>query len=145
MNNMSLASFYQISKFFVIPVVLSVITLGFACSGMMNHVSMHDMGMNSVAVMSVNNQECCNTSISKNIGSWKSVLLVIPREIKDALFLLLLGFVAAFSFVGLQFRHDPNDRGWLSYRFYIRDNPDLVLFNHLKLAFARGILNPKVY
>ncbi len=136
-------------KFFKIPVVLiilGVLTFGFVCTGMARHASMHGTDMDSFGVVmsGTNQQECCNTGISKNIESWKSTLLVAPREVKDGL-LLLLGLATAFAFVGLRFRHEPDDRGQLSYRFYIRDNPNILLFNQLRLAFARGILNPKIY
>ncbi len=134
-------------KLSVVLITLAVLSLGFACTGMIGHASMHTTA-NSIGVATVmpaDNQECCNTSISKHIASWKSTFLVLPREVKDGMLLLLLGLVSAFAFMGLRFWHDPDDRQRLSYRFYTRDNPELALFNQLKLAFARGILNPKIY
>lgn len=137
---------YKLIKLPIIFTTLGVLAFGFACTGMLNRQSMHAQAdMNVTAVMPVDNQECCNTSISKHIESWKSTFLVLPREIKDGLLLLLIGLVTALAFVGLRFKHDPDNRERLSYRFYIRDDPELALFNQLKLAFARGILNPKIY
>ena len=136
----------KLLKLPVVLIILGVLTFGFICTGMASHASMHGTDMDSpeVVMSGANQQECCNTGISKNIESWKSTLLVAPRAVKDGL-LLLLGLATAFAFMGLRFIHNPDNREQLSYRFYIRDNPDLILFNHLKLAFARGILNPKLY
>ena len=139
--------FLQKIKLPVILIVLSVLTFGFICTGMASHTSMHDTAMNSVGVTisGADQQECCNTSISKNIESWKSTILVVPREMRDGLLLLILGLIATLA-IGLFLFQQPFSNHHLpSYRLYERDNPDLALFNYLKLAFARGILNPKIY
>lgn len=131
----------------VVIAVLGVLTLGFFCTGMITHVSMHApmASMNATAVMSSDSQqECCNTTISKNIESWKSTLLVLPREVKDGPLLFLLALIIT-AFVGSKFRNDPDDSHRLSRGLYIRDNPELTLFNQLRLAFSNGILNPKIY
>jgi hypothetical protein len=31
------------------------------------------------------------------------------------------------------------------WRFYLKQNPHLPLFNHLREEFSQGILNPKIY
>ena len=142
---MTLTSAQKLFKPSVILITLGVLILGFTCSGMASHASMHG-DMNSIATTQISNQQiCCNTIISKHVASLKSALLFLPREVKDGLFLLQLGLAAAFAFVGLRLRHDPDGHQQFSYRFYIRDNPEFALFNQLKLAFARGILNPKIY
>ncbi len=129
----------------LILVILGVITLGFACAGATKHGFMHNSGMSPVVMTSANNQECCNTSISKHFGQWKDTLLVVPREMRDGLFLLILGLIATLA-VGLFRLREPFSDYYLpSSRLYERDNPNLALFNHLKLAFARGLLNPKIY
>ena len=139
------SNFLQKIKLPIILIVLGILTFGFACAGMTKHTLMHDADMSSVAVLSANNQECCNTSISKHIGSWKDTLLVVPPDMRDGLLILILGLIATLT-IGLFKVHPPlSDYRLLFYKLYARDNPDLALFNHLKFAFARGILNPKVY
>ena len=129
----------------VILITLSVFTFGFACAGITKHASMHDAGMRSVAMTSANNQECCNTSISKHFESWKDALLAVPREMREGLLILILGLIVTLAVGLFRFRHPLTDYHLQFYRSYARDNPDLPLFNHLKFAFARGILNPKIY
>ena len=139
------SNFLQKIKLPVILIVLGVLTFGFACAGMTKHTFMHDADMSSVAISSVNNQECCNTNISKHIESWKNSLLVVPRDMRDGLLLLILGLVAILAIGLYRIRHPFTDHQLPYYKFYTRDNPDLALFNHLRLAYARGILNPKIY
>lgn len=135
---------YMVIKFLIVLVTAGILTLGFACTGTIGHTSTYNAPMNSAMVMSIDNQECCNAGISKHIESWKRALLLPPREVRDALLSLALALVAAFVSACRRV-HFFNDRRQLFYGLYTRDNPDLTLFNHLKLAFARGVLNPKIY
>lgn len=138
-------NYLKTSKLTLILTLLSVLVFGFTCSGMASHASMHNTGMNSdAAVLVGSEQECCNTGISKT-ESWKSTLLIVPREMRDKLLLLIIGLALVIVLGRSRFRRDFADRYLLSYRLYARDNPDLILFNHLKLALSRGTLNPKVY
>lgn len=85
--------------------------------------------------------------MSQRIESWKNTFLAAPQTVRDSLALLALGLTLILAYNQLSFRDrhflfDP-DIGGL--HLYVRQNPDITLFNHLKLAFARGILNPKSY
>jgi hypothetical protein len=138
-------NFLQKVKFPLILIVLGVLAFGFVCAGVTKHAFMHDAGMSSVAMSPVNNQECCNTSVSKHVGSLKDALLVVPREMRDGLLLLILGMIATLAIGLFRFREPFSDHHLPSYGLYERDNPDLALFSYLKIAFVRGILNPKIY
>lgn len=139
----------QVLKIPIILIILGVLTFGFVCAGMASHAPMRSADMNSTGVImsGINQQECCNTSISKNIGSWKNIILTVPDKTRDLFAFLALGLILilGYNWVSLWNRQlSPDlDAGRLS--LYIKVNPDLILFNHLKLAFARGILNPKIY
>ena len=141
--------FPQKIKLPVILIVLGVLTFGFACAGMTKHSFMHDADMNSFGVImsGTNQQECCNTSISKNIDTWKNIVLTVPDKTRDVLSLLVLGLalVLGYGWISLWNRRPPTEPDVGRLCLYIKQNPDIILFNHLKLAFARGILNPKIY
>lgn len=141
-----IVNYLKTPKLTLILTLLGMLIFGFVCSGMASHASMHG-DMNSMAVMQTagSQQKCCNASISKHIESWKSTLIIVPHEIRDRLLLLILVLAIVLIVSRLRFQHNFTDLHWLSYGMYARDNPNLALFNHLKLAFARGILNPKVY
>lgn len=136
---------FRILKFPIVFAVLGVLVFGFLCAGLTSHASMHD-GMSAAAMTSATtDQKCCNISISKYLGSWKDTLLASPRDMRDILILLTLGLLFALASAALSFLYTPKDNKSLSFRLYARDNPNLPLFDHLRLVFAQGILNPKIY
>lgn len=86
-------------------------------------------------------QTGCPT-ISEHISSLQILLTTLPdtRTILSVLLILLMGaFLVLRAYLKKQ-RHDLMPIG----RFYHTQNPELPLFNYLKLAFAQGILNPKI-
>lgn len=139
----------KISRIQITLITVGVLLFGFSCTGVLSHSSTHS-SVNSVGVATVmltDNQECCNTSISKNIDTWKNIVLTVPDKVRDTLALLTLGLtlILGYSWVSFWNQRPPIEPDIGRLRLYIRHNPDLILFNHLKLAFARGILNPKIY
>ena len=88
-------------------------------------------------------QTGCPT-ISEHIGSLQFFVTTLPdtRVFLSALLVLLL---AAFVASGLCFGKQRPNQLISAGRLYNTQNPELPLFNHLKLAFAQGILNPKIY
>src|SRR3989344_8876647 len=110
--------FLQKIKLPVVLITLGVLVFGFSWVGMKKHASMHNADMSSVAMTSSNNQECCNTNISKHIGSWKDTLLVVPRDMRDGLLILILGLIAALTVVLFRFRHSLSVDYSQSYRLY---------------------------
>lgn len=142
--DMTSVEIFKSLRIFIVLAVLEVLILGFFCAGLTNHASMYD-NMNAGVMASTNNQKCCNADISKYLGSLKENILVPPRDARDVLILLTLGLVLILIFASSPFRRTLINREQASFRFYTRENPDAALFNHLKLAFSRGILNPKIY
>lgn len=139
----------KISKIQIILVTLGVLLFGFSCTEILGHSSIH-ISSDSIGVAPViltDSQGCCNTGISTDIGLWQNIILTVPDKTRDVLSLLALGvaLILGYSWISLWNRRLSIglDVGLL--RLYIREHPDLVLFDHLKLAFARGILNPKIY
>src|SRR3989344_4585306 len=108
-------SFWNIKKikFPIILATLGVLTFGFVCTGMASHTSMHDTAMNYVDVMisGADQQECCNTSISKNIDTWKNIVLTMPDKTRDVLSLLVLGLalVLGYGWISLWNRRPPTE------------------------------------
>lgn len=134
----------------IILIILGVLTFGFFCTDVASHTSIHDMGMNStdVTMSGANQQECCNTSISKNIDLWKNIILTVPDKMRDVLTLLMFGLALIFAYnnwASLWNRCPTIELNVGRWCLYIRQNPDLTPFNHLKFALIRGILNPKIY
>jgi hypothetical protein len=92
--------------------------------------------------------EICPMAFSEHLSRWQGMFTAIPQkaDVLITLFLLISAF-GAFLLFNLR-RHllllmfsRLSDR----WRLYIKQNPHLSLFNHLREAFSQGILNPKIY
>ena len=129
-------------------IILGSLIFGFVCLDASTHSSMHAPSelMSTVNLMIISSQwECCSNSILNHIETWKSVLSAPSPGTRAGILLLILGLAMAFMVSGWRCQTDFIDRHLLSDKFYARDNPDQLSFSHLKLAYARGILNPKIY
>lgn len=137
----------QIIKLPITLITIGILLFGFVCTGMFSKASMDMSQMDMGMISSEHNQPCCTIGVGHHISSWKEVVLTLPDKTRDAWTLLLLGLALIFgySWVSLWNRRPSLDLDVGHLRLYERDNPDILLFNHLKLAFARGILNPKIY
>lgn len=90
--------------------------------------------------------EICAMSFTEHITVWQSMFTTTATQNALTTVLLLL-LTVVFVAVGIFKRSllllsSYHATRW---RLYIRHNPELSLFNPLKEAFARGILNPKIY
>ena len=109
----------------------------------MDMVSMHAMHQ-SIPTMTLNS--CCGAGTTNHMELWKNTLTGIPQGFQDLLVLLV--FVVATTFVFLDFfaKAKPNAKLFLlQYKQYAREHPNVQTFNTLRLAFAQGLLNPKLY
>lgn len=135
----------KLFKFGMSFVVGSALLLGFFCIGMFHETSMRLETSDRTMMAIASEKHCCGSTMSEHITTWKDTFLVVSREMRDALALFVLGLILGFVFIRSSFNHAHSDRGSLSYRLYLRQNPDIFIFNHLRFAFARGILNQKVF
>ena len=140
----------RITRIVKIPIIFTTIfavIFGFMCVGMFSKASMQVSGSNVKVVFADHSLACCSMGAMHHVDSWKNLTTLAPDKIRD--FLILLAFSLAIGFSGswLRLKHEqwPSDPNILRLRLYLRHNPDLILFNYLKIAFARGILNTKVY
>lgn len=90
--------------------------------------------------------EICTMTFSEHIGHWQSMFTTtVTQNALTVILLLLLAIV--FVAVGIFKRNLLLLFSYYTtrWRLYIRNNPELSLFNPLKEAFSQGILNPKIY
>ena len=91
-------------------------------------------------------EEICEMTFTEHLSQWQSMFTTTAPQKALAfalLFLLTVVFVAVAIFKrNLLLLFSYYTTRW---RLYIRHNPELSLFNPLKEAFSRGILNPKIY
>lgn len=77
---------------------------------------------------------------------WKSTLVGIPQGSQELLVLIILAVASPFAFAGfLKLPRLNTNILFYRYRQYTREHPNILSYNHLRLALARGILNPKTF
>lgn len=129
-------------------VLLSLI-VGLLCVSFVHTISAHaDMEMSHATHKnsSVTLNACCDAGASDHMELWKGTLVGITNNLQSLFVLFAFSFVTVLAFSKL-FSASRIGVNLLSlrYRQYTRDHPDIGLFNSLRLAFARGILNPKLF
>lgn len=138
----------RIAQIIKIPITLAtiaVLVFGFVCVGMFSQASMNMPDMNMGVMSGDQTSQCCTLGTMHHLDSWKNIILVAPDKIRDAFLAFVLGIILiAYAAVSAR-RFALQSVQYTPLHFYTRDHPDLVLYNHLKRAFARGILNPKLY
>jgi hypothetical protein len=134
-------------KISLILLVVGVLVFGFVCTGFFNKTSMDMSAMDTGMMSSEHEQSCCNLGAANHMNSLRDVALIAPDKTRDTLTLLALGLalLLGYGFAHIWNHRPPIDHDVGHLRLYIKSHPELVLFDHLKLAFARGILNPKIY
>lgn len=90
-------------------------------------------------------EECCGGTMSEHIQSWTNTFLTTPNNLRDSLVLFALIFLGALVFRKSLFPHTFRSLQLLAGKLYLRQRPELSVFSPLKLAFARGVLHPKLY
>jgi hypothetical protein len=128
----------------IVLITIGALVLGFFCLGIFAKTPMQMSTTGSALMSTAKEKPCCGSGISHHFDISKNTLAV-PQSLRDSLMWLVFGLALALGFSRLPFQNLSTKPKLLSYRLYERQHPDLPLFNHLKLAFAKGILNPKIY
>lgn len=136
-------------KSFLSASVLMTLIGGFLCISFIHATPVH-AGAGSDHVTHTSHgasvKNCCDVGVSDHMELWKSTLVGIPQGFQNLLMLFVLAVTTSFSFAG--FLAIPRlDTKLLFYRYrqYAREHPDIVTYNHLRLAFARGVLHSKSF
>ena len=127
-------------------VLLSFIGLVFSLSCAFSHpeASAHSPSAEAGTFLIQGSETCCDTNLSEHHKPLNGEFLAVPKETnRNPLNLLFLGLIAVSMIFGRHFLDHVGRRLSVLQKLYIRDNPHIPLFNHLVLAFSRGILNPK--
>lgn len=137
-------------KLIRIPIILltvGVLVFGFVCTGMFSKSSMNMSAMDMGVMSSEHDGSCCSLGITHHINSLRDVVLISPDRTRDVLALLALSLtlLLGYGLTRIWNRRPPTEHDVGRLHFYIKSRPEIALFDHLKLAFARGILNPKIY
>lgn len=132
---------------FLSEVLLASLIVGFLCISLVHTTSAHaDMGAMHHTGQSATLNGCCDAGVSDHMELWKSTLVGIPQGFQDVLVLIAFAISATFLFSDFFAtpRLNPNFL-FLRYKQYAREHPNIRVFDALRLAFAKGLLNPKTH
>ena len=128
--------------------ILISLVVGFLCISFIHATQAHAVmsSHSSHKASSATLNACCDIGVSDHMELWKGTLVGIPQSFQDLLVLIVIGVVATFVFSDFFTVPKLNiNLLALCYRQYVREHPNIGIFNPLKLALARGILHPKTY
>ena len=124
----------QIVGFTLLAFLTSMTVGGFLTAGMM----MEDGMMQPCPFM--DSASICNMTPLEHVSQWQQMFTTTSPELATTALLLLLSALIVFTFARvLPKLKPPRVRVFHRYRYRER------VFDPLKIAFARGILNPKLY
>jgi hypothetical protein len=129
-------------------VILTSLIVGFLCISFAHIMPAHaDMSaMSTHASHDASLSSCCETGGSDHMELWKSTFVGIPQSSQDIFALLIISLAATFVLSDFFPLPKPSlTLIALRYRQYAREHPELLTYNPLRLAFARGILHPKTF
>jgi len=135
----------NLAKIVLILTTISFVWLG--TFGLLNHMTgmKSDNQMNMGSCLFNGQEEICNMDFSEHISVWQSMVTSLPQNF-GLLDILLLAIVLV---VIIPFIHDPlsrlSEKIRFRYKLYIRQHPQISLFNFIQEIFSQGILNPKLF
>lgn len=123
---------------------LGMLIFGSFCTGMFHSASMHEMAQDGTSELTQANPPCCGSTYLTRMTLHDSLFFSESHSLRDML--ALIGLALAFG-LWRKMRADAKVAQKLSskIRWLFGKNPDLLLFDPLKLAFAQGVLHPKIY
>ena len=133
-------------KFLLLLIIIpGIVLLGFSCSLMFGKMLTHAGIMNMDEMTAQGKQDCCTTNISHHFDYQKNTLAVLPPKLNYELIFLSVALMLFFGFVARIFKYHSSSLKTPRSYLYNWQNPDSLLFDRFRVAFAKGIINPKIH
>ena len=135
-----------IIKLTIVPITVLTLAFGFFCTGLFDDAHMQAAITDAPHMTSMSMQadlSCCGTGTTEHMDTWSLISQSLVRDARNILILLVVSLLVALAINRIPFVRTLND--FPAHRLYRRRNRDLIVFHCLRLAFARGIIHPKVF
>jgi len=135
----------KFARFLLGIVLIAFLSVAFFGASQSMGMEMRDNGTMG-GCMFTGMEEICEMSFTEHLTQWQSMFTTTVTQNAFTVILLLL-LAVVFVAVGIFKRNLLllSSRHTTRWRLYIKQKPNLSLFNPLKEAFSQGILNPKIY
>ena len=125
-------------------ILTAVVFLWAGTFGLLYHIGEMQAGGAMSGCLFNGQMEICAMNLSEHIALWQRMFTALPQNTN-----LLNIFILASTLVAVVFWRKSLFEFFESiasrWRFYIKQHLQVNLLNPLRVAFARGILNPKIY
>lgn len=140
----------KVQKIINFPVILAtVLTLLFGsfCVGLLHSTSSTINSDKSAITSKISEESCCGgtMTISHHIYSWINTFLTTPEYLRSNSILTILGFLLSILFIKYLFSNTQKLLKSLITELFYKLCSIFFIFDSLQFAFARGILNTKLY
>lgn len=130
----------QVSKSMLVLAMIAFLVIGFWS---LLAMSMDMTGKMINCPFIQDSASLCQMNIFEHINAWQQFsTFVQQKNLLVSLFSLLVLFTVGLL---IQRERQENTQSQKFRHYFYRYEPEIKLFNPLALAFARGIINPKVY
>lgn len=125
-------------------IISAILFLWISTFGLLYH--MNEMGVEKNSCLFSSSDKDCAMTFSEHITIWQGMTLSLPQNITGTLGALLL--LVALALVSIFWRNSLylfSPHIFSRFKLYIKQHPQINLFNYLGEVFSSGILNTKKY
>lgn len=139
-------NFVSTKKLGKIALTLTIIVfLWVGTFGLFHHIGEMQAGGAMSGCLFNGQMEVCAMNLSEHIALWQRMFTTLPQNTNLLnIFILAVALVAVIIFCRKSL-FEFFERIVSRWKFYVRQHSRLNFFSPLRAAFARGILNPKIY
>lgn len=87
----------------------------------------------------------CPMSLFEHLSLWQNMFVANLPKVAVYLFLFLALFGLNLTFSALRLTLSKSYKAIHNQKLYLKQNPDILLFDYLREIFSKGILKPKIY
>lgn len=130
----------------VLIIISAVLFLWISSFGLLYHMNEMRLESTKNSCLFSGSEEACAMTFSEHLTLWQGMTTSLPQDILGVMSILLLMVALALVFTFYRnYLFEFTRRISSRYRLYIKQHPQINLFNYLGEVFSRGILNTKKY
>lgn len=135
------------NKFGQVLIIMSaVLFLWISSFGLLYHMNEMKLESTQNSCLFSGSEEACAMTFSEHVTLWQGMITSLPQNTFGVMGALLMMVALALVFTFYRnYLFEFTRRISSRYRLYIKQHPQINLFNYLGEVFSRGILNTKKY
>lgn len=130
----------------ILLIISAVFFLWISTFGLLYHMDEMNMESNKNSCLFSDSTEACAMTFTEHVALWQGMIISLPQNILSMMGTLLMMVALALVFTFYRnYLFEFTRRISSRYRLYIKQHPQINLFNYLGEVFSSGILNTKKY